>query len=294
MTEAEILHTLDCSNDGKCLAFIELSQIYNDLIDCRLTVFRGTNDRWAIVAERLGYEWDSHHISSTIYHFGNCLKEIKGGNGNPINWSGFNPVDDKTYYKTNNDEFLKPKAASWNVRNTTIALSRQKQDYLSAGITLRGRYPNNIRMIDAARLAAHQHPGLFRATEKDLRQYLPDDMEKFLVLDEWYHKDFLLIDIDNCNADEFREHFPFVKEYPHWQGKTVDQYIRESLLEQAYFARRNREAWANRPSTYETWQLIAKAIVANDPALYQPTLAANTHWSNWPTWNLKEELSALV
>jgi hypothetical protein len=37
----------------------------------------------------------------------------------------------------------------------------------------------------------------------------------------------------------------------------------------------------NRPSSYETWQLIAKVIVANDPMQYNPTLAPNTHWTNW-------------
>jgi hypothetical protein len=38
----------------------------------------------------------------------------------------------------------------------------------------------------------------------------------------------------------------------------------------------------NRPSSYETWQLVAKVISQNNPALYKPTLKPNTHWKNWP------------
>ncbi|HBP22243.1 MAG TPA: hypothetical protein DEA08_31230 [Planctomycetes bacterium] len=36
------------------------------------------------------------------------------------------------------------------------------------------------------------------------------------------------------------------------------------------------------PSQNETFQLLAQALVAGDPDLYQPTQPPNTHWSNWP------------
>jgi hypothetical protein len=37
-----------------------------------------------------------------------------------------------------------------------------------------------------------------------------------------------------------------------------------------------------KPSEYETFQLIAKCIVNRSLEFYKPTLAPNTHWSNWP------------
>jgi hypothetical protein len=44
----------------------------------------------------------------------------------------------------------------------------------------------------------------------------------------------------------------------------------------------NQEMWNdNRPSSYETWQQIAKVIVTGDISCYSPTLKPNTHWSNW-------------
>lgn len=36
------------------------------------------------------------------------------------------------------------------------------------------------------------------------------------------------------------------------------------------------------PSRSETYQLIAVVLESLDPARYRPTLAPNTHWSNWP------------
>jgi hypothetical protein len=32
----------------------------------------------------------------------------------------------------------------------------------------------------------------------------------------------------------------------------------------------------------ETFQMIARVIANDDPSEYQPTVAPNTHWSNWP------------
>ncbi len=38
------------------------------------------------------------------------------------------------------------------------------------------------------------------------------------------------------------------------------------------------------PSGSEAFQMIADVLVSGDPALYQPTEAPNTHWSNWPDY----------
>ncbi|MBM9624342.1 hypothetical protein JE024_37905 [Streptomyces zhihengii] len=40
--------------------------------------------------------------------------------------------------------------------------------------------------------------------------------------------------------------------------------------------------WDAMPSGHETFQMIAEVLASGDPALYRPTLAANTHWSHWP------------
>lgn len=37
-----------------------------------------------------------------------------------------------------------------------------------------------------------------------------------------------------------------------------------------------------RPSTYETFQMIAKILVTKDTTLWKPTLPPNNNWRNWP------------
>lgn len=37
------------------------------------------------------------------------------------------------------------------------------------------------------------------------------------------------------------------------------------------------------PADSESFQMIAEAIAANDPKLYQPAVSPNTHWVHWPT-----------
>ena len=36
------------------------------------------------------------------------------------------------------------------------------------------------------------------------------------------------------------------------------------------------------PSESETFQMLAEVLVTGDTTRYRPTLAPNTHWSNWP------------
>ena len=44
----------------------------------------------------------------------------------------------------------------------------------------------------------------------------------------------------------------------------------------------NQAQWnENRPSVYETFQLLAKVISTGDISIYKPTLSANSHWKNW-------------
>lgn len=44
----------------------------------------------------------------------------------------------------------------------------------------------------------------------------------------------------------------------------------------------DKQPEGSKPSSYETFQLIAEVLETGDPSRYQPTLPTNTHWSNWP------------
>lgn len=78
LTEKEILSTLDNTYKlGDYFQFIKLGHLYSCLIDSRLNVFKGDDERWAIAIERLGYNERSAAIELEIYYYGNCLVNLE-------------------------------------------------------------------------------------------------------------------------------------------------------------------------------------------------------------------------
>jgi hypothetical protein len=74
------------------------------------------------------------------------------------------------------------------------------------------------------------------------------------------HRDLLLAD-----ERELRARIP--EDLP--EVLRLDQWHQPDLLEQP-------------PSAGEVYRLVAEVITTGDVARYRPTLAPNTHWSNWP------------
>ena len=86
LTGKDILETLDyIHKQGYYCPFIDLGHPYSYLIDCRLNVFRGEDERWAIVAERLGYNPRGGAILLEIFYFGNCLTNLERYNEQDTN-----------------------------------------------------------------------------------------------------------------------------------------------------------------------------------------------------------------
>jgi hypothetical protein len=272
LTPAEILDTLDNSAAIKYNYFITLSHPYVYLIDSRLNIFRGENNDWAIAAEVLGHNPRGGYITSEIFYFGNCLINLESYNGNSVNTFSNYPVDDESFEATTDGEVLIPEADFWIVRGEKVPLSTNKSDYDKAGIKLSEYEPGEILIIEAARLAIIDHAFLFRATDQELYKSIPADLKKILVLDEWYHREF------NPQPSPFDS--PEVLRALDLTQEYIQNMIRD---EKERTARFNQEEWENnRPGSYETWQLLANVIATGDISLYQPTLAPNSHWTNWP------------
>jgi hypothetical protein len=283
MTEEEILHALDNSNDGYYCSFVELGHVYSFLIDTRLNVFRGDNDLWAIAIERLGYNPRAGAIELDIYYYGNCLINLMFYNERPTNYYNIQPIDFDNFNETIDGECLKAAAKHWLVRGKQVALSHNKQDYANAGIELKEYEPNEISAEEVGRLVVSQNRDLFRATDMELHQFIPTHLKKILVLDEWFHKDFPLQISPKMTDEHLRQTFEFNKKLNGLDGMNFERFAQAFRQQEILSDDWNREIWENnRPSSYETWQLIAKVIVTNDPEQYQPTLEPNTHWTNWP------------
>jgi hypothetical protein len=201
----------------------------------------------------------------------------------PTNYYSVYPIDTDNFNEAIEGEALKSDAKFWLVRGQQISLSHNKQDYGDAGIKLKEYEPNEIRAEEVGRLVVLQNRNLFRATDNELYKSIPTDLKKILVLDEWFHKDFQLQISPTMTDDHLRQTFEFNKNLTGFAGLTFDGFA-QSFRQQAILSDDwNREIWeSNRPSSYETWQQIAKVIVTNDPKGYKPTLEPNTHWANWP------------
>lgn len=282
MTKEEILNTLDNSNDGFYCSFVELGHAYSYLIDTRLNIFRGNNDRWAIAVERLGYNPRADSIILDINYFGNCLINLENYNQRPTSYYSIYPIDKDNFNDTVDGESLKTDAAFWLVRGQKVSLSHKKQDYLDAGIELKEYESNEINVEKTVRFIVSKNNELFRATDNELYKSIPKELEKILVLDEWYHKDFQLLISPTMTDEHLKQTFEFNKNLTGQDGKNFDDFSKSFRKQEILNDDWNREMWEqNRPSSYETWQLIAKVIVTNTPAFYKPTLKPNTHWANW-------------
>lgn len=176
MTEEEILNTLDNSNDGYYCSFVDLGHVYSYLIDVRLNVFRGDNDRWAIAIERLGYNPRVGAIVLDINYYGNCLTNLEFYNERQTSYYSIHPIDFDNFNETIDGESLKSDAKFWLVRGQQVPLSHNKQDYTNTGIELKEYEPNEISAEEVGRLVVSQNRDLFRATDSELYKSIPTDL----------------------------------------------------------------------------------------------------------------------
>ena len=279
MTADQILTNLDNYKTGYYCHFIDLGNGYSYLIDCRLNIFEDGDD-WAIAAERLGFNPRRGCIELNIYYYGNCLTNLEHYNGQDTNYYTVFPVDDDDFWATTDGAALTGDGSSWRVRGQQVELNLQREDYAAAGIKLKEYEPGEILIQEVARLLVGRHSELFRATDEELYKSLPAGLKKRLVLDQWYHRDFNEIPQPTLGDEQLRSVFAFNKDSCQMTFEDFAQLYREQEQRTQTY---NQDQWQdNRPSEYETWQLIANVIATGDPAAYRPTLIPNTHWKFWP------------
>jgi hypothetical protein len=203
-------------------------------------------------------------------------------NDRPTSYYSIQPIDTDNFNETIDGESLKSDAKFWLVRGQQVLLSHNKQDYIDTGIVLKEYEPNEISAEEIGRLVISKNRDLFRASDDELYKSIPTDLKKTLVLDEWYHKDFQLQISPTMTDEHLRQTYEFNKNLTGLGGETFESFAQSFRHQEILTDDWNRELWENnRPSSYETWQLIAKVIVTNDPKQYKPTLKPNTNWANW-------------
>jgi hypothetical protein len=283
LSENEILLALDNSNNiGDYSHFITLGEAYSYLIDCRLNIFRSEDGKWAIVAERLGYSERGGAIAIEIDYFGNCLQNLEEHNGQQTNNYTVSAIDAKSFDKTTDGFYLYPDAAYWLVKDKKITLSTNVQDYLDNDIEPNLYEPDQISVHEAVRLAIITQSEFFRADDVTLYKSIPHDLKKILVLDEWFHKDYVEINEDDISDYQLRAAYDQMKQLGGLEGIDFSEFQQMSNEQVNRNKKYNEDQRANnRPSSYETWQQLARVIATGDTSFYKPSLAPNTHWKNW-------------
>ncbi|HTD98963.1 MAG TPA: hypothetical protein VK668_06730 [Mucilaginibacter sp.] len=283
LSESEILLTLDNSNKtGDYTHFISLGHPNSFLIDNRLNIFRGDNDKWAIAIERLGFNPRGGAIELEIYYYGNCLINLETYNGQISNYYSTYPVDQNSLNETTDGFHLNPDAESWLTKGRQIELSTNKQDYRDQDIDLKEYEPGQIGIEEAARSLIIGHRDLFRASENELYKSVPQDLKKILVLDEWHHRDFIEISVPKVSDEHLKYTYEFNKKMPGFEEMDFETFSNLFRIQELNNKKANQKEWDdNRPSSYETWQQLAKVIATGDVQHYKPTLSPNTHWKNW-------------
>lgn len=291
-TEQEILFTLDNYRNGLDPAFFELGHPYVYPIDSRINLFRDKGDQWALAIELLGYNPRGGYITLAITYYGHCLINLEYTSDYYSNWYSVYPITRESFENTIEGECLKPGADHWIVRGEKVKLSHNRKEYEEAGIAVKELQPGEINAEEVGRLLVTQYRDLFRATDEELYKSVPRGLQKILVIDEWYHRDFYQNNFDIAahtsplaTESQRNEIFGPQMDQPKAPGLS-DEQIKQAFdfqaQDQKRLAHNAEEMRLNGPGSYETWQLIAKVLATGDVSLYKPTLAPNSHWSHWP------------
>ena len=200
------------------------------------------NNRWAIVIEVVAGE---HLIT---HSFGNCLSLQRAEDYNepfPFNTAFFNLLEEEELSKIFDDNgFILKGARSIRLQGQTFEIPQDAKIYKKRGIPIASILnPQKLITLPAlVRYLSQENPNVFSASEEELRYYLPSDLPKIFVIENWHHKDFAMFPTADINI-----HKPY----------------------------------GDRPSSYETWQMIADILVSKDVTLWKPVLKANSDWRHW-------------
>ena len=146
------------------------------------------------------------------------------------------------------DELISKNIKQVKVRDTMLDIEHDKAIYNKKGI-VDTSYDNPENLIDIPSLIRYldeKHLNLFRATDKELRTYLPSDLPKLMQIDSWHQETYT--------------------KFKHMTSPTTYEY----------------QIMGKKPSDYETYKIIADILVTKDTTKWKPKLKLNNNWRNWP------------
>lgn len=244
-SQQEILNYLDECVTRPGVFFMDLGHGYFSTANSRLSLF-ASNDSWAIVFEKSGFANRAYSIQLELNYFGNCLQNLKPCGedaGHYWNSQYFDLVDGDALAEIDADfEELSPSATHIQLRGKQVEIPVDKESY-----------PEWIPDI-----LTREYPETI--SFEDVARYLAFqyEVECRATMDE----------LRTCLPDE--SSLPLIGHIDQWHHREYHNYAG------------GNEPSGERPSSYETFPLIADVLVSGDMARFQPTEEPTNHWRHWP------------
>lgn len=239
-SKVEIVSNLDSLHPYKSLPSFDLET--QSFVKGKIHLY-ADKERWAIVLEEVKPNQGGDIV---LYSFGNCLiNQEKGGlYGQYLSNMTFLRLISIEEFKRINDgtyhTLISPKIKKVQIKGQQIPIEHDLNVYKKKNIPVID-YLNPKKQVDyiaMLRYLDEVHPELLSASEEELKGLLPSNLPKLLQIDSFHFKDFSL--------------------WPAADGADGEH--------------------GHKPSSYETFQLIAEVLITKDTGKWKPTLTANNHW----------------
>jgi len=213
-TENEILKQLDLaykqepseyypkvrSQDIKYNFFLDLEHGYFETAGSRIHLYANEN-QWAIVFEKSGYQNRATRAEIELDYIGNCINYPvdRFPDRNYIsNVSSIVLIDSNEYVRIENKngttdvenfELIANDIKEIKVRGKLIPFNNNYKDYERVGINIRD-YNNPKKLIgfgDLIRFYHETNPILVSASEDEIKKYIPKDLKRLMVIDEFHY-----------------------------------------------------------------------------------------------------------
>jgi hypothetical protein len=243
-TAADVVDSMDnCIYNPGCF-FMELGHGYFHTANSRLSLF-ADESRWAIVFEKSGYANRARRIELELNYFGNCLHSLEPGGSHG-----------QFFYNARRVELVSAEAL--NEVEIDFELIAPETREIQVRDTV-------VALPDSPQRYAKWFP------EADPEN---DDPVGFDQLGIYLAFEYEAL----CRATDAElrqcipQDLPFLMHIQEWQHRYY-YYLENGD---------HRELLGDRPSSYETYRMVAEVLANRDPSRWRPTLPANNHWKFWP------------
>lgn len=223
------------------------SDFYFYLAATKIHLYSGEN-KWAIVFEKIGYDFGGFRVASNLYYFGNFSKQVS--TIKTVKYVSNDKIvvhlDDReissliTEKDEDHLEFIRNKHSdSIQINGRSLKIEDDTQKYEASGIKLElnSKGYKVIQIHDLLRYFYATYPETLFVSENQILEPLDPGMKK-------------LMSIKNFN-------YPVKLEFDEIK-----------------------------PSETELFRLLAKVIVSNNTTLYIPKETANSYWQFWEKYRI--------